>query len=75
MKSTLILALALMPISMVAADQHKSESKGSAPHGGQSHASHGGGQSHAGQSHGGGQSHAGSASHGAGAAHENHGGE
>jgi hypothetical protein len=73
-KSTLILALALMPISMLAADQHKSESKGSAPHGG----GHSGGQSHAGhagQSHGGGQAHGGGAGHGAGATHENHGGE
>jgi hypothetical protein len=73
LKSTLVLALALMPISALAAEQH--ESKGSSQHSGGGHEaqSHGGqshgGQAHAAPSHAGGESHAGP-SHAAGGAHE-----
>lgn len=64
-KAVLALAIAVMPISALAADEHKGGESKPASHG----SGHGGGQSH-----GGGQAHGGGAAHGGGQARENRGG-
>jgi len=72
-KSTLVLALALMPISAMAADEHKSESKPASHGGGQGH---GGGKAQGGgEARGGGQGRGNGGGHGAGAGRETRGNE